>query len=385
MCSVGSGAVRLTIVSGRALTPLFYGVQAVRELAHKSLIILRFFRTLRAPCLAFLRGNRETIVMSSPHAEPERPATPESKVAAAAPAGASQKGSQRQLSTFLKVSIILLAALTVASISLLFIGDFQGKFERVFATFFVFAVFVGLTALDTRRELKSEWYAPVALIANSYILALLLIVTWMTPYDPFSLAWSLLWKGIVVVGVTRLVLLCCQGLLNMSEGKPESIGRFAFVTSMLAVLAGILFTAPIAIETFNVTIPELYWKIAVATLILTALGLAITLLLRWFYGAPDREAARSLSDSERNSASPEPYRAQGLESREVGAAAPFLGQIPTGAQAPAAAQPQAPAAQPEAPAGPLLPWPTFADGRPIPARPDGQPDFSVPGAPLPPR
>ncbi|SJN11050.1 hypothetical protein FM113_10830 [Leucobacter sp. 7(1)] len=318
--------------------------------------------------------------MSTPNAEPARPVAPEPKPDAGAPHGAAP---QRQLSTFLKVSIILLAALTVASISLLFIGDFQGKFERVFATFFVFAVFVGLTALDTRRELKSEWYAPVALIANSYILALLLIVTWMTPYDPFSLGWSLLWKGIVVVGVTRLVLLCCQGLLSMSEGKPESIGRFAFITSMLAVLAGILFTAPIAIETFNVTIPELYWKIAVATLILTALALAITLLLRWFYGAPDRDAARAASQH-KAVADPAPYRAgaptvpplqhPGPGTPQLSAPAPFTAQPPT-QQPPVTA----------APTTPLLPWPTFADGRPIPARADGQPDFSVPGAPRPPQ
>lgn len=312
--------------------------------------------------------------MSTPNAAPDPAVAPGHVPSAASQTNAAKP---RTLSTFLKISIILLAALTVASISLLFIGDFQGKFERVFATFFVFAVFVGLTALDTRRELKSEWYAPVALIANSYILALLLIVTWMTPYEPFLLGWALLWKGIVVVGVVRLVLLCAQVLLGMSEGKPESVARFAFVTSMLAVLSGILFTAPIAIETFNVTIPELYWKIAVATLILTALGLAITLLLRWFYAAPEREAAREAS-AERHRATA-PYR---------GGAPVSQGSSALNAPAPLVAQPAATAPSSPAPAAtpqPLLPWPTFIDGRPIPARPDGQPDFSVPGAPLPPR
>ncbi len=106
----------------------------------------------------------------SPYGE-QRVAAP---AAAHAVTGAQPK--PRTISTFLKVSIILLAALSVASISLLFIGDFQGKFERVFSTFVVFAVFVGLTALDTRRGQRNEWYAPVALIANSYILALSLNV-----------------------------------------------------------------------------------------------------------------------------------------------------------------------------------------------------------------
>ncbi len=319
--------------------------------------------------------------MNTPNAAPQ----PAEGATPAAPVGGSKGGAEpRRLSTFLKISIILLAALTIASISLLFIGDFQGKFERVFATFLVFAVFVGLTALDTRRELRSEWYAPVALIANSYILALLLIVTWMTPYDPFLLGWSLFWKSVLVIGVTRLVLGCCQLLLGLSEGKPETMGRFAFVTSMLAVLSGILFTAPVAIETFNVVIPELYWKIAVATLILTALGLAITLLLRWSYGASDREAVRAAARTRAEQAVPlEPYRAVHVDAVLAAPQAP-VAQPPVAAPQPLLA-PQVPAA-PQAPAaGPLLPWPTFADGRPIPALPNGQPDFSVPGAPLPPQ
>src|SRR5690606_22157126 len=114
--------------------------------------------------VAILSPTGKTVHMSEPNSScPQVPGDQD--------AGGAQQPGVRKLSTFLKVSIILLAGLTVASISLLFIGDFEGKFERVFSTFVLFAVFVLLTALDTRREQKSEWYAPVALIANSYILA----------------------------------------------------------------------------------------------------------------------------------------------------------------------------------------------------------------------
>jgi hypothetical protein len=267
---------------------------------------------------------------------------------------------QGRLSGFLKISIILLAALSIAAIALVFIGDFEGKVERITATFLIFAVFVGLTAADTNWGRRSSWYAPVALIANSYILALLLIVTWMSKGDYF-LGWTIFWKSVVVIGVTRLVVGCCQLLLGMGEGKPEALGRFSFVTSVLAVLSGILFTAPLAIEVFNVVVPDLYWKIAVSALLLTALGLAITLLLRWSYGSQDREAARQAR------------QAQALAARQAGA---YPGAVPP----PLVAQPQV---QPQ-PGRQLLPWPTFADGRPLPVGPDGQPDFTVPGAPQPP-
>lgn len=284
------------------------------------------------------------------------------------------RGDGPRLSSFLKVSIALLAGLTIASISLLFIGDFEGKFERVFSTFALFAVFVLFTALDTRRGQKSEWYAPVALIANAYILGLLLIVIWMTPYNSFGLMFEIFWKSVFVILATRLVIVCCQLLLKTGHNLPIVVTRFAFVTSMLAVLAGILFTAPVGIEAFELTIPDIYWKIATAILILTALGLSITLLLRWSYGAQDRDAARAARNGQVHQGYPMPYASQGPQQ------APQMAQQPQFVQQPYVQQPAA------APAGavqgtPLIPWPTFADGRPIPARPDGQPDFSVPGAP----
>lgn len=302
-----------------------------------------------------------------PPAAPQQGRPPKPPKASKQPKASKPQGDGPKLSTFLKVSIILLAALTVASISLLFIGDFQGKFERVFSTFALFAIFVTFTALDTRREQKSEWYAPVALIANAYILGLLLLVIWMTPYDSISLIFEIFWKSVFVIVVTRAVILCCQLLIGMSEKHSESVARFAFITSMLAVLSGILFTAPVGIAAFDLQIPDLYWKIATAILILTALGLSITLLLRWALGADAREAARQARIAQAQAAQAAQVQAQAAQPQQ-------------GAQL---AQPQL--AQPAPGAPGLLPWPTFADGRPIPAGPDGQPDFSVPGAPLPPQ
>ncbi len=371
----------------------------------------------------------------------------------------------KKMSTFLKVSIILLIGLTVASISLLFIGDFEGRFERVFSTFALFAVFVVFTAIDTSREQKNDWYAPVALIANTYILGLLLIVIWITPYDAFSLMFEIFWKSVLVIVVTRLVILCCELLLRAGAKAGGATNTFAFITSVLAVLSGILFTAPVGIEAFELEIPDLYWKIATAVLILTALGLSVTLLLRWANGSDERAARRESARAAEAQAfagqsySGQPYVAQQYAGQGYGQAHPsqqaypgqqaaaayaggqasgaYAGEQPSAAYAaeqPSAAYAAEPVSaevedatdfadteassqllQPEgfqfqqrahdaqqeaAPAAPaaetvaepepqpepeLLPWPTFADGSPIPAGPDGQPDFSVPGAPQPPQ
>jgi len=267
-----------------------------------------------------------------------------------------------RLSTFLKVSVILLVALSVAAIALVFVGDFEGKVERIVATFLVFAVFVGLTAADTRLDQRNNWYAPVALIANAYVLALLLIVIWMSEGGYF-LGVGIFWKAILVIVVVRAVVGCCQLLLGLGSGRPEALSRFAFITSVLAVISGILFTAPLAIEVFDVEIPELYWKFGVAALMLTGLGLAVTLLVRWSYGAQSRELRR------------QHHLATAAVQPTPAPATPLV--TPSAA---AAQQPTPPAA-----AQPLLPWPRFADGRPLPALPDGRPDFSVPGAPQPPQ
>lgn len=301
----------------------------------------------------------------------------------AAPAPGSMKPPKgqrdpRKLSLFLKISIVLLAALSVASITLLFIGSFEGNFVRIFSTFVIFTVFVLLTALDTHLDRRSSWYAPVALIGNSYILAIVLIVTWMSPYEPFFLGWEIFWKGFFVIVVTRVVILCCQLLIGVGDRYPAALGAFAFITSILAVISGILFTAPVAIEVFEVKIPELYWRFAVAGLLLTALALAITLLLRWSYGAPDREAARQAREAARVQ-----YRQEAYVST-VSTQMVAMPVVQPAQQPVMTAQPvPMPASVQQQPAveAQRLPWPTFADGRPLPVGPDGQPDFSVPGAP----
>lgn len=281
--------------------------------------------------------------------------------------------SAKQLPTFLKVSIVLLAVLAIASISLLFVGDFEGKFERIFATFIGFAIFVALTTLDSRWGQKNEWYQPVALIANSYILALLLIVTWMTPAG-WELGFVIFWKSLAVILITRAVVACAQFLLNVSVGKPKPLNVFALLTSLMATIAGILFTAPVAIEVFDVEIPELYWKFSVAALLLTALGLAITVLLRWAYGAPEREARMRQAEAERLRQLEEMERARLAQYQLAGAAPQLAAGIAESPIAPAPPTALTPAATEPAP---LLPWPTFPDGTPLPQGADGQPDFSA--------
>lgn len=248
----------------------------------------------------------------------------------------------RKLSPFIKVSIILLAVVSVAAISLLFIGDFEGRAERVFATLFTFAVFASLTVIDSRIKVGAAWYTPVALIANAYILALMLVVVWMTP-SSWALSFVLFFNSLVIIIITRAVLLLALLLAKLSTQRPASVGAFALITSLLATFSGVLYTAPLVIDSLGARVLDLYWRISVAVLLLTALSFSITMLLRWAYGK-----------------------------------APSVAQAPVPAAAAAPAPVAAPAPEPAVQEQQeLLPWPTYDDGRPLPIGPDGQPDFSV--------
>lgn len=313
----------------------------------------------------------------------------------------------RKLSGFLKVSIAMLIVITLLAIVMLFVDQIDAKFARVFATFLLFVVFSVFTAVDTSRHRVSDWYEPVALIANSYILAILLAVIWVTPNHSL-LFMEIFWKSLFVIVVVRIVLIFSELLMTVSARAGETVLRFAFISSALAVLSGILFTAPAGVDAFGLVIPDLYWRISVAILILTALGLSVTLLLRWAYGSDERAARRQQAFEAQQHATQQAtaYRAAhpggvahvaavsvAIDSQVPSAQAatpapaatpaivPVAHEIPVDpatqqAAAPVESVPAAPAAA-AAPAG-LLPWPRYADGSPLPIGPDGQPDFTAP-------
>ncbi len=199
---------------------------------------------------------------------------------------------QRTLTTFMKVSIILLIVVSVVSIALLFIGDFEGRFTRVFTTLGLFALFTTFTALDTRLGRDNEWYAPLALIGNTYMLGLSLVIIWVTRGNEYTLFFILIAQIGLVLGVTRLVIFSGDRLLRIAPSAAGVLSKSAFTTGILLSISGILFTAPLAFNAFEVEVPELYWRISVAILILTGLFFAITLLLRWYFNAEVRAQQR---------------------------------------------------------------------------------------------
>lgn len=231
----------------------------------------------------------------------------------------------------------MLSVIALFAIALLFIGDFEGRFERVFSTLGLFALFVLFTMLDTRRERDNSWYAPFAIMTNTYMLALLLIIIWITPYYFFNLMFAIFWQAVYVIVLTRMLLLCNDFLLRRALSTSPALHQWSQVAAVLSALAVVVFTVPLAFNAFEFSVPDLYWKFAVATLILAGLSIAVTLLLNSYVSSQQRQAAMRQAQPQ--------YPAQQQQQQQP---------------------------QPE-----LLPWPTFADGSPYPMGADGQPDFAA--------
>lgn len=268
-----------------------------------------------------------------------------------------------RLPKFLSFSIFALIALTVLTIAALFIDSIEDKGSRIFLTFIVFGIFVGLTALDTLKGTEREWYPPTALLSNGIFLGASLLTIWLTPASFFGFVASV--ASLVFLFALILRAGIFLGFLAMDAVDKEGAGGrsvesaergSALAATWLGNGAAVLFAAYLAATsilaqremTYDLaTFWDTYLKISTALLILAGLALSVSLLLRWFFSADERRAQREAN-------------------------AP----VSHGANAQSAAPPVDPqlqqALQPE-----LLPWPTFPDGSPFPADPQGQPDFEA--------
>lgn len=272
---------------------------------------------------------------------PERPATTESK-----------------LPKFLSFSIIALVVLTGLTIVALFVDSIENKGSRIFLTFLVFAAFIGLTALDTLRTTDRQWYPPAALLSNGIFLGASLLSVWLTNGGYLFIA-----SAVVQVAIYALILrgglyigFLAMNAVDRPSGRtiegPERNSSVAasWLVNIAAVLYVVYLSATLIIGSRASSVDltdfwDVYLKISTAVLILAGLALSISLLLRWFFGADERK----------------------LRKDEARASIPVHPLV----------QPPVPRPLHQQEAQPLLPWPTFSDGTPLPATAQGQPDFEA--------
>lgn len=270
------------------------------------------------------------------------------------------------------VGICLLAIVTIITVVLIFIGDFESQAARVVWTVVVFLAFTALLALDLVLARRSATPLIIGVAANVYLLAVLMISIWMdgtaaderAPWEGDFLFAELLGIVLLTILVVRAAAAGAWGLITLGERGRASMARvIGLIAAALLGLVGVLLTLHFAIDAFGGEVGEWYWRATVAAIVVTALAASITVLLYWNRRNIDWQEAEARGEHAHPVAQGAP--AAGQQSWPVQQATQWPGQQAM----PQQAMPQ------QAPAGDLLPWPTYADGTPLPMGPDGQPVF----------
>lgn len=339
------------------------------------------------------------------------------------PAGAVTRGEHRshglpekeKLSKFMLISIYLLAFMGLGSGFLLLFGEFEGKFVRVFATLFLFVVFTAFVAKDTSND-KPFLALPIALAGNVYMLGLSLLLIWASlGKSSFDTYW-IIPKLIALILAIKLATIVIQKISYLVAADQEQLSLAAKIAVATLGITAVLYTVPLGLDhllEFN----NLYWKLAVFSIIVSGITLSITSLLFWTfkgklnpiiaaefgsmaaitethahvpadrniptYGASTNQPKSNSVSFPAGSVRPVPFEPMSLRSARSEATQPFTAEesAPTQqntVQAPPVppVPPAAPASAPQAQAAPL-PWPVFPNGTPIPAKADGTPDFEA--------
>lgn len=321
---------------------------------------------------------------SSAYPAQQQPAAPgDSRRPPGDPGPAPQPRRILGIQPVLFVGICLLAIVTLITVVLIFVGDFESQSARVVWTVVVFLAFTGLLALDLVLARRSATPLVIGVAANVYLLAVLMIVIWMRsaggddrdPWDDHLLFGELFGIVLLTILVVRATAAGAWGLISLgARGRAQMARVIGLVAAALLGLVGILLTLHFAIDAFGIEVDEWYWRSTVAALVVTSLAASITVLLYWNRRNIDWQEAEARGEHARPAGPQQPV-APPMQSGAAGA--PWPGQPATAwpGQAAAGQPPVQAQGQAQGQPGGLLPWPTYPDGTPYPVGQDGQPVF----------
>lgn len=226
--------------------------------------------------------------------------------AAPVPQAAGPRPARRVLGIqpVLLVGIVLLTLVTLLTIVLIFVGDIGSQAPRVVWTVIAFGGFTALLALDLALARRSSVPLVIGVAANVYLLAILMLATWVEPIvvtppeticDPVDgcdyadpdrygppLGIALLGVYLLAFVVVRAAAAGAWALVELGRRGVLAVARIVgLVAAALLGLAAVLLTLHLAITPFGIRIGDLYWRVAVAVVVLAALAACITTLLYW--------------------------------------------------------------------------------------------------------
>lgn len=298
------------------------------------------------------------------------------------------------------------------------LGDFGRVAVQLLLTVVVVVVFALLSWYDADvSSRRSGTFAFASIVVSMYLLVTGLFKVWVVPTDPYGgdgiwLVGEHFWQWLGIVFVARFALLHVHLLLVIHRRYPTPLLQLvAKVTVGVIALLALLLSVPLLAP--DADLASGYWRLVWVVVILDLLGTVVVPLSNALFrprhhGAPGVGA--SVDDpsvawrSQLAAATPV---AGGWTGTPV-QAAPAVPAAPAVSAAPAVPAGPAIAAAPAGPADPTVPtddgrrahddaatvrgsdgllyerrpdgaralaWPRYVDGTPLPAAPDGSPDF----------
>lgn len=281
------------------------------------------------------------------------------------------------------IGICLLAIVSIITVALIFVGDFESQAPRVVWTVVVFLVFTGLLALDLSLSRRDPLPLVIGVIANTYLLAVLMIAIWVRDadgagQDDWGRGWlfaELLWVVALTIIVVRAAAAAAWGLVVLGRrGRAVMARVIGVIAAALLGLVGVLLTLHFAISAFGIDVGEWYWRSTVAAIVIAALASSITVLLYWNRRNIDWQEAEARGEHPDALGRDVTDRVAPPSTANPAASSAQYGVQQHGAHYGGQYGVQQPGQHPGQPQG-LLPWPTHPDGTPYPMGPDGQPVF----------
>lgn len=263
------------------------------------------------------------------------------------------------------------------------VGDFGRVAVQLLLTIVVVVVFALLSWYDADvSSRRSGTFAFVSIATSMYLLVAGLYKVWLAPTDSSGddglwLVGERFWHWIWLVGVARVALLHVHLLLVIHRRYPtpalQVVAKATVgVIALLALLLSIPLLAP------DVDYARGYWRLVWVVVILDLLGTVVVPLSNALFrprGAVPAGAVGAWPTPEAPPAAPPTAPATPI----VTWAATPVPDAPTAATAATAAGPVSGDRyryEPRPEASRALAWPRYVDGTPLPALPDGSPDFS---------
>jgi hypothetical protein len=270
----------------------------------------------------------------------------------------------------------VIAAALVGVFSVL-IGEFGPLSGKLLGTITLFIFFALCSWYDADVSAKrSPAFAVTSMGTTIYLLIAGMLYLWLPepaisesdPYGYDSSGWGLDRFGswVWITAVARVALLHAHILLvNKARFTTDAMQSMTKATLVLVVVLSIALTLP-GIFT-STDFGELYWRFVGVVAILDVLGtILIPLIYSLFHRVPASERPPIVN------------QVPGAVYAAAPATAGPAAHLAPGAEAQPAAQPSAwiPSRNSYAPSSTQLQWPRYTNGQPLPAGPDGLPDFS---------